>query len=169
MSVWLLAAASMVGCSAASGAIDEAVTEAVIERGGGGDVDLDLDDDGSFAIETEDGSFAASSGSVPDAWPADIPLPTGLTAVSSTDFSDQSGARAITVTGTTSNSIDDLEQVYDDAFTGWDEVTRSRFESNDSVTWQVGFELDDRQVFITASQSGSDVILTISSAVGGGQ
>jgi hypothetical protein len=61
---------------AACGSAQEAVSEQLVEQAAGGDVDIELDDDGQVAsIETEDGSLTAvTGGDVPEEWPADVPL-----------------------------------------------------------------------------------------------
>jgi hypothetical protein len=61
---------------AACGSAQEAVSEQLVEQAVGGDVDIELDDDGQVAsIETEDGSLTAvTGGDVPEEWPADVPL-----------------------------------------------------------------------------------------------
>jgi len=69
----------------ACGAAQEAVGEQLVEQAAGGDVDLELGDDGQIAsIETEDGSLEMSAGGeVPEEWPDDVPLFDGGTVNSS--------------------------------------------------------------------------------------
>ncbi len=66
---------TLVGCSGED--VTEAVLENRIEAAAGGEVDLDVSEDG-IAIETEDGSFTATSGAeLPDDFPDELPTPEG--------------------------------------------------------------------------------------------
>jgi hypothetical protein len=56
-SVITLAATSLVGALAACGNATESGIEQLIESQGGGDVDLDLDGDGGFSVQTEEGGM----------------------------------------------------------------------------------------------------------------
>jgi len=67
-----LIAVGLTGC----GGAQEAASEQLVEQTVGGDVDVEIGDDGQVAsVETEDGSLEMSaSGEVPEEWPDDVPL-----------------------------------------------------------------------------------------------
>ena len=67
-----LIAIGLTGC----GGAQEGASEQLVEQTVGGDVDIELGDDGQVAsVETEDGSVEMSaSGEVPEEWPDDVPL-----------------------------------------------------------------------------------------------
>jgi hypothetical protein len=67
---------AIVASLSACGAAEEAISERLVEQAVGGDVDIEMGDDGQVAsIETEDGSLdIRTGGDVPDAWPGDVPL-----------------------------------------------------------------------------------------------
>jgi hypothetical protein len=79
-----LAATAVFGLTACGGGSETALEKA-IEAGGGGDVDVEIGEDGGIDIETEDGSFS-SGGFVkfPDDFPSEVPVPgDGATLLSS--------------------------------------------------------------------------------------
>jgi hypothetical protein len=72
----LLLAVAVAACGGES--VSENLAEQAIERAGGGDVDIDIDegDDGFQAsVETEDGSMTVGGGEIPEA--LEIPVPSG--------------------------------------------------------------------------------------------
>ncbi len=66
---------TLAGCSGED--VTEAVLENRIEAAADGEVELDLSE-GGIAVETEDGSFTATSGAeLPDDFPDELPTPEG--------------------------------------------------------------------------------------------
>ena len=104
----------------ACGAAQEAVSEQLVEQAVGGDVDLELGDDGQVAsIETEDGSLEMSAGGeVPEEWPDDVPLFDGGE-ISSSQVFTVDGETAVVVSYTTEAdpeaTFDSLIEAYEAA------------------------------------------------------
>lgn len=79
---WLVVSAAAMaltaGCSSVSDKVAEEASEQVAEQlaeaGGGGDVDVELDsEDGSFTMESGDGtSFSVGVGELPEGWPSEL-------------------------------------------------------------------------------------------------
>jgi len=114
LAITLSAAVLLAGC----GSIGEAVSERAIEEGleaagGGGDVDIDLDDEnGGISIETSEGSMQIGNAEIPDGFPESIPLPDDATIVSAMSFSEDDGANfnvTMTVPGAADALAADLE------------------------------------------------------------
>ncbi|HAP77369.1 MAG TPA: hypothetical protein DCR14_14965 [Acidimicrobiaceae bacterium] len=83
----LAGAGLLVGCSDAKEKATEQVMEEIIEQNGGGNVDVELGDDGEIVgIETDDGTMTIGGGSLPDAWPTDVPSYEGGRIISSQSF-----------------------------------------------------------------------------------
>ncbi len=99
----------LVACLLALGSCGKAtekLTEKAIEESAGGG-DVDIDDDGSFSFENDEGSFSVdedgnvkiegedgefsidgSSGELPDGFPDDVPVPDGLDIITGSKTSD---------------------------------------------------------------------------------
>ena len=70
----VIGAGALTGCGAAADKVAEKATEKAIESQTGGDVDVNTNGDGSFNIETDDGSLSIGTGKLPDGWPDDISI-----------------------------------------------------------------------------------------------
>lgn len=96
---------SLTACSQAA----EKITEQIIEDNAGGDVDVDLDEDGVNITDADGNQFAAGDSiDLPDNWPSDIPTFEGnLTTVSI----DKSGGTVL-ASWTTEDSLSDAYEAY---------------------------------------------------------
>lgn len=76
----LVAAMLASGCSAIADKAGEKIAEKGIEAGGGGDAEINFDDDGdgSISMESSEGSFSMGGGEIPDGFPEEVPLPDGF-------------------------------------------------------------------------------------------
>lgn len=167
----------LTGCGAAADEAAERAVEQAIESETGGDVDIDTDGDGSFNIETEDGtissdgdgnveidtedgSFSAGTGEVPEAWPSDIPLPDDLTVLSSTEL-DSSDGRLILVSGTTGTSAADLLDEYRSALSGWTVSGESTSTGGGATIAGAQFDTDGRRVTVQASEVEGETTVNV--------
>jgi hypothetical protein len=77
-------ALTALGCGAVAEQATERMLENAIESEGGGKVDIDRDGDGSFTVESEDGTFAfGTSGGVPALISDNLDVPDGDVLVAS--------------------------------------------------------------------------------------
>lgn len=143
----------------ACGAAQEAVSERLVEQAAGGDVDIELDDDGQVAsIQTEDGSLDMSvGGDLPSEWPADVPLFDGGTLTSS-QVAVSNGQTIVSLTYDTDRAADDavdsLQAVYEAAgFT-----TTATSDMGDDTGRLVGYvgDRDGTTVSVTATSGADD-------------
>jgi len=161
---WMVAALTVcatTGCGAAKDAVSERVTEAAIEAGSNGDVDVDYDEDGSFSIESEEGVFSVEQGSVPASWPAEVPLPAEYDEIFGSEISD-SGSLLVTVGGTTQLSIDAIDAAYSSALQAWTESFRSNSSSNGDRSLQIAFDRDGQSVVVALSEANGVTNFSIS-------
>lgn len=140
-------------CSKLSDKAADKFVEKGIEAAGGGDVDINSDD-GSFKMETEDGSMSFGTGEIPENWPDDVPFPDGFEADGSWSTSSD-GSDSIMVTGATSKSAKDAIAFYKDKMSNWDIDGETSFTS-DGVMLTVNFSNDDRTLNVTATESDGD-------------
>ncbi|WP_338747965.1 hypothetical protein [Janibacter alittae] len=71
----VLAATLVTGCSTIADKAGEKVAEKGMEAAGGGDVDIDSDDDGKVTIESDEGSLEVGGDELPAGFPDEVPLP----------------------------------------------------------------------------------------------
>ena len=169
------------GCSAAAERLVEEAAERAIEADSGEEVELDLgegrvevrSDDGDLVIDADEGemtiegadgdaSFHAGEG-VPEGWPADLPVPDGLSEVQGASVSDgtQSG---FSLSGTTDASPGDLVDDYAGRLVdaGWAEIATHR---PDDALASATFRAGEVSVNVTASStvtgSGTQVVVTV--------
>lgn len=150
------------GCGEASERVSEAAAERALEAANGGNVDINIDDDtGEATFETEDGTLSAGQGSIPDAWPSDIPLP-DLEGITSSEIANGASGDFITVLGTTDLSADEAVAFFVDALGGWTEASRMTFGDPGGRTIQLGYELDGRELLVGIVEDGSTTTLSLS-------
>lgn len=155
------AALLLAGCGAAAEKVAEKTAEQAIEQQTGAEVDLDTAGDGSFRVETEDGTFSAGTGEIPADWPDDVPLPDDLTATAATDTETAEG-RQITVTANTTQAPADLKAELAAALTGWTVSGETTATGGGSTTVAAQWDLDGRRVsFVAASMPDGSTSLTI--------
>lgn len=124
----------------------EKAVERAIERAGGGDVDVDVDEgSGDVRISSGDDSFDLSTtGDLPDDWPSDIPLPDDFAVSGGSSINGGSSGQLVSVTGTTELSLDEVAAFYTDALSGWTEALRSEVTHDGVRSLNLAFQLDDR-------------------------
>lgn len=90
-----LGAAALVGVGCSGDPLVENLAERALEQALDGDVDINFDEDGGdITVDTTDGTFEQSFGegaSLPDDFPAEIPVPDGFTPFFSQSSSDDDG------------------------------------------------------------------------------
>lgn len=141
----------IVGTSCGDGGDDAA--ERLIEDASGGDLDVDIDDDGqSVRIEGEDGDseFTFGTGELPDGFPEDFPMPDDVSVESGTSVD---GGAGFSVGLDYAGSVDDAADFYRDA------LPNAGFE----VTATQQQEVEGRQTVIFAI-SGNGWDGTVSAA-----
>lgn len=163
---WRLAAALLVlaplGVTACSSDdVAERVAEEAIESGGDANVDINSED-GSVSVDTEDGSFSFGDGEVPEEWPADIPLPEGLTVVSGSTI-DEGGTLNVSVIGSTDASPTEVADFYKGELSDWEVVgdANSTVNGVESVSLQLEDGLRGFQLLMSTG-SGDEPTLTLS-------
>jgi hypothetical protein len=147
------------GCGAAADkAAERATEEAIEEAAGGGQVDID--DDGNVQVETEDGSFAANDGELPDDWPEDIPVIDGATVDSS--FSTSSGGDTVTTAAmTTDKSVEEVLAFYKEELSGWTVDNESTSEFNGVPSGSLIASDGERTASIGATEASGSVTVSI--------
>lgn len=149
-------------CGKAADKLSEKAAEKVAEKAAGGNANVDIDSkDGSFKIETEDGSFQMGGGEIPANWPSDIPLMKGFTPEGHMNMSSGNETN-ITLNGTADASIDDLIDFYKDAMSGWETDGATTISNDDSVQKSIMFKKDTQSLLVNASTSGDEPGTTVS-------
>lgn len=148
----VVAAAALSGCGKAAEKSSEAFAEKLVEQQTGGEVDIDTSGDGSFKMETEDGSFSSGS-EMPKDWPDFIPMPEGFELASNMSFDDPQG-RTITLTGSSPAKPSEILDMYKSELGDWTMESDSTMGSGDAViaggSWRKGEDV------ITLSTSQED-------------
>lgn len=169
LAITLSAAVLLAGC----GSIGEAVSERAIEEGleaagGGGDVEIDLDDeDGGISIETSEGSMQIGNADIPDGFPDSIPLPADATIMSAMAFSEDDGANfnvTMTAPGTADAMAADLEGQL--TANGYEIVGTFEQDINGESTKSLQFQGPDwaGQLIVAGTSGDSTVSYTVTPA-----
>lgn len=175
-----LALVASTGLAACGGGdkISEQIAEKAIESQGGGDVDLDIGDDGSVKVETSDGTFSADEdgnitiesedgtqtidsdigGELPDDFP-DLPLPDGFEPTSSSVLGDGT-EKSFLVNGTADGTAQEI-------FAGYGAKLEAAGYSADGVFENSGGE--DYIASGTYLKPGEVYAITVSVATSGGE
>ena len=137
------------GCS--NQALVEDIAERALEQAVGGDVDIDLDDEGAdISVESSDGTFEQSFGnSVPDDFPPDVPLVDDFDVQHSVSMSDEEN-RGWSVTMSGSGSATDIaEQIKSDfADAGFSLTNENTSTNDDHVNATLFFESDTHTAIV---------------------
>ena len=135
----------LVGCSNPADEVAEQLTEELVEAGGDGNVDVDIDDESMTITDDEGNEMAVGEGvSIPDTWPSAVPLFEGGTVVMSTVQPDV----AASAVWETDASVEEAADAYDAQLTS------------------AGFELDqDAAVAETIIRGYSSATMTLSVSV----
>lgn len=106
------------GLAACSNPVDEAaerLTEQALESAGGGEVDVDINDETVTMRDEEGNEFSAGQGaSIPDGWPGEVPLFDGGDLM----FATVQAEGTASALWETSDSVESAMQAYDAALTG---------------------------------------------------
>lgn len=148
------------GCGQAADEAAERVSEEAAEEAlGGGDSNVDIDEDGNVEIETEDGSLSTGS-DLPDDWPEDIPVIEGAT-VDGAYSSSANGESVHTASMTTDDSVADVLASYKDALSGWTVDQESTSELNGTESGVLTLSDGDRTAAITATETDGATTVSI--------
>ena len=147
-------------CSAED--VAESAAEKAMEQAGGGDVDIDSDG-GTISMSSSEGTVQmGSGGSLPDAFPDDMPLPEGDYEVVSS-FSQEGGdgielQAALQVEASVDELADYFEQALPDS--GWEIVDTREQSMEDLTSVTYSFEREDgRGGILTITHAGDDPTL----------
>lgn len=149
---------------AACGGDDSDAVERAIEQAGGGDVDIEVDDDsGEFRVASDDGSFAVSSSSeLPDEWPADIGLPDGFQITGTSSVSDGGSGSLVGVSGTVTMTLDELDRFYADTLSGWTEAMRTTSGTGEGAHFNATYQQGGRSLAVGGLGGGDAIEVTLS-------
>lgn len=139
------------GCSTDD--IADKVAEKAAEASSGEDTNVDIDSEtGEIKVETDDGTFEASSGTseLPDDWPSEVPLPDDYTLTGSTSFSSDDGT-TFTVGGEVDDGTATFAEVTE-AFVdgGWTETQKSTGNMGEGTSSSAMYENSTLQVMFSA-------------------
>jgi hypothetical protein len=151
----------------ACGNAAETVAEKAIEAGGGGSVDVDLDDEGGgeFVIESEDGSQTVNVGGGELPSELTIPMPDGFEVIASSviEQGDEKFVTAVVVYP--GGDIDEIAAHFDDYYEGIDGTNRmqTNLETGTQYIW-----LTEEGVGVTAvARDGEDTVeVSVTETVG---
>lgn len=102
------------GCSNPADEAAERLTEELVEGAGGGEVDVDIDDETITLSDEEGNEFSAGEGStIPDTWPAEVPLYEGGQLM----FATVQAEGTASALWETDESVESASQNYDDVLT----------------------------------------------------
>ena len=149
-----------VGCGKATEKLAEKATEKAIESQAGDGAKVDIGKDGTFELETEDGSYSAGTGEVPKGWPDDVALPDGIEIVTGTDIGSDTDSIS-SIIATTDASPDEVAAFYDDELGDWEEANRLTSNGDGSSFSSVSYTSGERTVQLTISED-ADGATTIS-------
>jgi hypothetical protein len=148
------AALALAGCG---GGTSERVVEGALAADGV-EADVEVDDDGGFSVETEDGSVSTSA-SIPEDWPDDVPIPEGFELALGGEASDAGGV-VVSVNGVVDMDDEQLDAFYAEALDGWDEVARFGAGTSFNVQYVMG----ERALTISATTDASGTTLSVTHA-----
>ncbi len=155
------------GAACSSEDLADRVAEGIAERATDEDVDFDIDSEsGQVNVSTPDGDFSLGSDELPEGFPSEVPLPEGLSIVTSMRMGE-SDTTAFTIVGQVDRSAAEVADEITGAFDadGWDEtmLTTSSFGDTDSTaasytkaTWTVNVSITG------GSDGGADVSYSVS-------
>jgi hypothetical protein len=136
----------------ACGSIAERVTEGVLERAAGGDVDIDFDEDGgSVTVETSEGTARfGAGGTLPDSFPDDVPLPSADYQVAQSFEQSGSDGVAVQVSLGVEAAASDIAEELEGEFAagGWENESTSRTSGDGFTQITMVFLKDDLRVML---------------------
>lgn len=141
------------GCGKAAEKLSEKAMEKTIEKSIGGDANVDLDTgDGTFKVETDEGTFEMGGGDIPADWPSDVPLPNGFKPLGNMNTSSADGTN-ITLTGSVDMSVAEATAFYEDSLSGWESSGKTSM-SNDGV--------EQRSLMFSRGEDAETLLVTAS-------
>jgi hypothetical protein len=153
------AAMTLTGCGNAVEGLAEGAVEKALENEIGPSADVQIDDD-SFTVDTEEGSITAGAGSVPDDFPADVPLPEGEVSFAQRLESAEGLGWSVVVT-TSGDPTAVAEQVGTDLeSSGFTVENASQFGGADGSGGTVLAEKDDLSVLVLVTGDGGETVVT---------
>lgn len=157
----LVAAMLASGCSAIAEKAGEKIAEKGIEAGGGGDAEINFDDDGdgSISMESSEGSFSMGGGEIPDGFPEEVPLPDGFEVESAMAIGSDEVEQIFTLTMTGEGQSDEADALAEDLQSraedaGFTITSTMVTDSGGGKTRNFGFENEDW----TGGMSVSDLV-----------
>lgn len=167
--IWIALLVLVVAACGGGESLAENLTERAIENAGGGNVDVEFDEDGEdfeVNVETDEGSITIGGGEIPDA--LEVPVPEGGTVQSSMTLNDD-----ISVSVSWPGSEYERLVGFYEEWTGSQAVefeqNASTFESDDGVMRNTSWYSGDRNTVISVGdcfsmESGEldDVCVSIS-------
>ena len=144
------------------GACQDLAEEAVEQQTG---IDIEQDDEGVTITGSEGEEIQYGTASLPEGWPADVPVYEGVEIQASTSFTLPEGTQ-MSATMTTSDAYADVAAWYKSAVAdgGWTIESEASFETDGRATSLLGLEKDGMQATINVSDGG-DGITTIVTGV----
>lgn len=156
-----LAVLGAAGCGKVAEEAAEKAAEEAIESSSGGSAQVDLDGDGEVTIESDEGTYTAGTGEVPEAWPDDVPLPDGLQVDAASALDDAGSDPLQTVAGSVDLAAGEVVAFYEDALADWEVGDRSTTSGNGATSAGITFERDGRTLQVGATEADGRTSLTL--------
>lgn len=160
---------ALAGCGNAVEGLAENAVERAIENEIGESAEVSVDDD-SFTVDTGDGSITAGSGSVPEDFPSDVPLPEGeVNFAQRLESADGVGWSVVIATPGDPGTV--AEQVRADLETsGFTVDEASQFTGEGGSGGTVFAERDDLSILVVvAAGDGGETLATFTVSQAAGQ
>lgn len=140
----------------------ESASERIVESATGGEVDVDISDDGdSITYESDDGSITfGGSGEVPEEWPADVPLPDDLRIESSVETVTADGLY-LALVAQVAESPEDVAALYADALSAWTEVSSITTQGANGELRSISYQDGERQLLVSVEDNRGSTTLTL--------
>lgn len=158
----LLLGLVLTGCgNIAENVAERAVEEAAEAANGGGEVDLEIDEEGgAISITSSEGSFSVGGDQeLPQDFPDDLPLPADSQVLSSMSFSDgadRSVNVSMTVVGDAASVADQLQADLEQG--GYTIAGTSQMELDGLATRMLEFEGNGLDGFITVAETDEGTV-----------
>ncbi|MDX1511184.1 MAG: hypothetical protein R3249_07545 [Nitriliruptorales bacterium] len=141
-----------VGCSGDT--VAENIAENALEDALGGEADVDFDEDGGITVETSEGTFEQNiGGSVPDDFPANVPLLDFEVQHSLSMTDDEVRGWTVTMAGTGSATAIAETIKSDFADAGFSVSNESTSTSDDHVTITMFFESETHTAIVGVNEN----------------
>ncbi len=147
---------------AACSSVAENITERAIEAEGGGEVDIDFNDD-EATIEFSDGADEGSGtmtiggSELPDGFP--MPVPDGYEVSSTSSFTENAVTRFSVVVIWDRDDFDRVRDFYEDYFSDLPDVSRSEFSSEGTTT--LSWSTSDFLTSVNVTRNDREVVAII--------